>query len=131
MAKRKSNVVRLRHMLDATLKALRFIKHKSRPDVDSDDQLLLALVRLIEIIGEAANKITPELQLRYKEVPWGEIIGTRNRLIHAYDEIDVDILWQIVSNDLPPLAEKLQNIISIEERNEQQNLFDNSSNSYV
>ncbi len=125
MGKRKSDVIRLRHMFDATLKAVRFSKDKSRSDFNSDEQLILALVRLIEIIGEAAGKVSEELTLRYSEIPWRKIIGTRNRLIHAYDDVDIDILWQIVTTDLPTLAVSLQRILTIEEQNEQQNLFDN------
>ena len=125
MGKRKSDVIRLRHMFDATLKAVRFSKDKSRSDFNSDEQLILALVRLIEIIGEAACKVSEELTLRYSEIPWRKIIGTRNRLIHAYDDVDIDILWQIVTTDLPTLAVSLQRILTIEEQNEQQNLFDN------
>jgi uncharacterized protein with HEPN domain len=117
MPRIKSNVIRLRHMLDACQKALRFTRGKLRKDLDDDEQLTLALVRLIEILGEAAAKVTPDVQVRYTSIPWKEIIGTRNRLIHGYEDVNLDILWQIISSDLPPLENELQAIIKKEERN--------------
>ncbi len=123
MPKTKSDVVRLRHMLDAAQKALTFIQGRNRQDLDTNEQLALALVRLIEIMGEAASKVSKEVKERHQLVPWPDIIATRNKLIHAYDQVDLNMLWEIVSIDLLPLKENLQTIISIEEINEQQKLF--------
>jgi len=66
---------------------------------------------LLEILGEAANRIPREEQARYPEIPWPQIIGLRNRLIHGYDSIDFDIMWQIVTIDLPPLVATLEKIV--------------------
>lgn len=105
----------MKHMLDAAAKAVSFIKNKCREDLDHDDLLSLALTRLVEVLGEAATKITPETQQKYNRIPWRQIIGTRNRLIHGYGDVNLDILWQIASRDLPLLIEQLQTAISQEE----------------
>jgi len=81
---------------------------RKRADLDSDRQFSLALVRLLEIIGEAANRVRDDQRARIPQVPWAQIVGMRNRLIHGYDEVDFDILWQIVSHDLPKLIEVLE-----------------------
>ena len=72
----------------------------------------LALVRLLEVIGEAAGRIPKEEQESHSEIPWAEITGLRNRLIHGYDSVDMDILWQIIQFDLPPLITALEAIIA-------------------
>ena len=119
----KRDIIRMRHMLDAALKATLFTKGKSRNDLNSNEQLSLALVRLVEILGEAAAKVSSNIQQRYADIPWRQIIGTRNRLIHGYEDVNLDILWQIITHDLPPLTKMLQSAIESEEQNEQQKLF--------
>jgi uncharacterized protein with HEPN domain len=119
----KSDVVRLRHMLDAAEKAIRFTRGKKRQDLDSDEQLSLAVVRLIEIAGEAAAKISADVQSRNPSIPWKDVIGTRNRLIHGYEEVDLDIVWQIVSADLPRLVPDLRETIKKEGGQTQRQLY--------
>ena len=101
-------------MLDHSLEAVSLIKDKTRADLDSDRVLNLALVRLLEIIGEAANRVPKEEWVHYPAIPWSQIVSLRNRLIHGYDSVDFDILWQILKNDLPPLISALQDIVSSE-----------------
>ncbi len=81
---------------------------RKRADLDSDRQFNLALVRLLEIVGEAANRIPEDQRASIPEVPWPQIVGLRNRLIHGYDEVDFDILWHIVRHDLPKLIKALE-----------------------
>lgn len=95
-------------MLDHAREAVEMAKAHKRADLDSDRQFNLALVRLLEIVGEAANRVPEDLRARLPGVPWSQIVGLRNRLIHGYDEVDFDILWQIVSEDLPGLIQALQ-----------------------
>ncbi len=102
---------RLHHMLDAARKAVEFSKGKDRGSLDSDEQLLLSLTRLLEIIGEAAKNISLDLRIRQPEIPWKDIAGTRDRLSHGYFDVDYDIVWNIVSNDLPFLISKLEKIV--------------------
>ncbi len=100
--------VRLLHMLDAAQEAMLFSQGRSRADLDSDRMLVLALVKEIEIIGEAANQVTETTRSRYPLIPWIDIVGMRNRLVHAYFDINLDILWQTVQHDLPSLIVELQ-----------------------
>lgn len=85
---------------------------RKRADLDRDRQFNLALVRLIEIVGEAASRVPEPERARMGEVPWPQIVSLRNRLIHGYDEVDFDILWQIVTHDLPRLIEALDKRIA-------------------
>lgn len=104
--------VSLLQMRDAAHEALAMTQVKLRADLDKDRMFSLAIVRLLEILGEAANRISRDEQSRYPRIPWTQIIGLRNRLIHAYDQIDHDILWQILTSDLPPLCSELERLVS-------------------
>lgn len=81
---------------------------RTREDLDEDRQLNLSLVRLLEIVGEAANRLPEDERARYPGVQWQDIVDLRNRLIHGYDAVDFDILWQIIEIDLPELIEALE-----------------------
>ena len=70
--------------------------------------LELSLVRLIEIVGEAAARVSLERRTLYPSIPWREVIGMRNRLVHGYDSVDLDVLWDTVELDLPPLIIELE-----------------------
>ena len=94
-------------MRDHANEAVALVRGRSRSDLDSDRLLALALVRLLEIIGEAAGRVPTDEQARRPGVPWPAIVGLRNRLIHGYDNIDHDIVWQIVTTDLPALVVEL------------------------
>jgi len=100
--------VRLRHMLDHAKEAVSMAQGRVRGDLDTDRKLNLSLVRLLEIVGEAAARVPAEERTLYPDIPWPEVVGLRNRLIHGYDSIDFDILWEIVSRDLPPLIAALE-----------------------
>ena len=102
--------IRIKHMLDAAQKAVSYIDGKKLDDLYKDEKLSLALVRLLEIIGEVAKGIGQEARDKYPQVPWKEISGTRDRLIHAYFDVDLNIVWQIISNDLPKLISNLKDI---------------------
>ena len=98
-------------MLDATNEALEFIQGKRRSDLDTDRKLVLSLVKELEIIGEAAGKVSPEIRTQYGAIPWQDISGMRNRLIHAYFDIDLDVVWSTVTKDLPLLKTELETIL--------------------
>jgi uncharacterized protein with HEPN domain len=95
-------------MLDAVLEVIEFTHNKKRSDLDSDRKLKHALVRLLEIIGEAAAGISSDTKQECPDIPWKEMIGMRNRLIHGYFDVDLDIVWQTVSKDIPPLKPLLE-----------------------
>jgi uncharacterized protein with HEPN domain len=105
------------HMLDAAREALSFARDKTRGDLDSERMLVLSIVKAIEIIGEAASKVTQEARDAYTELPWANIIAMRNRLIHVYFDIDLDRVWDTVTDDLPPLIGSLEKIILREDKN--------------
>ncbi len=96
-------LIRLQDMLDHACEATTLVHDRTRAALNIDRVLSLALVRLLEIVGEAANRIPAEVQDRYPEIPLREIIGLRNRLIHGYGAIDLDIVWRIITADLPAL----------------------------
>ena len=87
------DVVRLRHMLESAQEASTLIHGRRRAELDANHMLELALTRLLEIVGEAANRVSEDMQQRHPEVPWRQIVGLRHRLIHGYDAVDLDILW--------------------------------------
>jgi uncharacterized protein with HEPN domain len=101
----------LRHMLDAARKAASLVKGKGRAVLDSDETLGLAIVRLLEILGEAARGVSQEFQDSHLQIAWKEMIGARNHLIHGYYEVDYDIVWQILTDDLPLLIKELEKIV--------------------
>ncbi len=108
----KDDRVLLRHMLDAAEEIMAFTQGRKRSDLNDNRLLVLALVKDIEIIGEAAYQTSEETRAKLPELPWEDIIGMRHRLVHAYFDINLDILWQTVQNDLPPLAERLRAYLS-------------------
>ncbi|MDP2720111.1 MAG: DUF86 domain-containing protein [Dehalococcoidia bacterium] len=112
--KRPDDKVRLRHMLDAAHTAEEFARGRSRDELSSDRMLNLSLTRLLEILGEAAKGISRDLRNRFPEVPWNSVAGTRDVLTHDYFDVDLDIVWHIVTEDLPPLIRHLEEIISQE-----------------
>jgi len=103
--------IRLQHMLDATKEALEFVQGMQRADLDRNRMLVLSLVKELEIIGEAASKVSAELRSQHGAIPWLDISGMRNRLIHAYFDIDLDVVWTTVTKDLPLLKTELEKIV--------------------
>ncbi len=99
-------------MVDAANEALSFVAQKSRSDLAMDRALTLALVKAMEIVGEAASKVSPELRSQSPEIPWADIVAMRNRLIHGYFDVNLDIVWQTVTVELPPLLRQLQEILA-------------------
>ena len=111
----RHDLIRLRHMLDAAQEAITFATGKTRKDLDIDRILALAIIKSIEIIGEAASKVTDEFRSDNRVIPWEDIINMRHRLTHAYFDINLDIVWQTVRADLPELIKELEGIIPPEE----------------
>jgi len=105
------DVIRLRHMLDSAREAAEFADGKLRSDLDDDRMLLLAIIKSIEIIGEAASKVSDTCRAEYDNIPWRDIIGMRNRLSHGYYDLNLDIVWETVQSDLPNIINSLNQII--------------------
>ena len=87
------------------------LKDKSKEDFEGDRQLILSLIKEVEIIGEAANKISSDFRSEHSQIPWYIIVRTRNRLIHGYFDIDTNIVWRTITEELPPLIDELEKII--------------------
>jgi uncharacterized protein with HEPN domain len=98
-------------MIDYAQKATAISRGRKRADLEEDLTFNLALTRAVEVIGEAADRVPREMQENYPEIAWAEIIGMRNRLIHGYDDVDVDFLWGVVQNDLPKLVGQLKRML--------------------
>lgn len=110
MTRRDPNVP-LRHMLDHAREAVALTRGKTEAEVAAGRVLSLALVRLLEIIGEAANRVAPQARGLHPDIPWRQIVSLRHRLIHGYDTVNFAILWQIITTDLPPLITILEAIL--------------------
>ncbi|MBI2833385.1 MAG: DUF86 domain-containing protein [Acidobacteria bacterium] len=105
------DLVYVGHMLDMARKAVGKTQGISRADYDVDENLRLALTHLIQVIGEAARHVPREFCDEHPEVPWADIIGMRHKVVHDYLGVDEDIVWQVVTVDLPKLAAALERIV--------------------
>lgn len=108
---RHRDEVYLAHMRDFAMTAGEISEGKNRAQLDTDKILRYALLHLVTILGEAASKVSSEFRITHKEIPWGSIIGTRNRLVHGYDVVDLDMLWETVEKDIPQLLLGLNAIL--------------------
>jgi uncharacterized protein with HEPN domain len=99
-------------MLEAAKKAVQLAKGSSRADLESNEMLTLALTRLLEIIGEAARAVTEGTRQRGSTIAWKQICGTRDRLIHGYFDVDLNVIWAILTNDLPLLIVSLERLLA-------------------
>lgn len=109
---RDDDRIRLQHMIEAAESALQFVSGRVRSDLDTDRMLLFAVVRAVEIIGEAASKVSAETRTLHGDIPWNAIIGMRNRLVHAYFEINTNVVWVAVTDEIPALLPRLQALVS-------------------
>jgi uncharacterized protein with HEPN domain len=109
---KKDNLVYIDDVLSAIKKINRFCKNIKKDSFMKNDLLIDAVVRNLEIIGEASSKLSASFRKKHGEVEWRKIIGMRNRIIHAYDTVNFEIVWNVVKKDLPSLKEKLKKIIS-------------------
>lgn len=110
----KSDLIRLKHMLDAAQSCLEFSAGKDIEDFKEDQMLAFSTIRALEILGEAAANVSLQFRKKHAQIPWKEIIGMRNRLIHAYFDIDYHIVWSAVSKELPTLTKELKEILDKE-----------------
>ena len=107
---RDDDAIRIRHMLDAAREAIGFASGRTSEEL-AQDRMLLSLVKCVEILGEAASKVTDATRESLPEIPWSDIISMRNRLIHGYFDIDTTIVWKTVTIELPPLEHALEKVL--------------------
>lgn len=103
--------VLLRDMLDHARRAIAASRGRTREDLERDDLLAAGLERFIEVVGEAASKVSPETRRELPGIPWREIVGMRNRLVHGYASVDHDITWNVTVVDLPALVAALEEAV--------------------
>jgi uncharacterized protein with HEPN domain len=111
---RRDDATLLRDMIAGARSAVGDIQGKDRDSLGADHVRGLGLIKCVEIVGEAAGRVSPELKERHPAIPWGRIVGMRNRLVHGYFEIDYDQVWATLTEDLPPLIERLESILAEE-----------------
>jgi len=104
--------IRIVHILEAAKESISFAAGKSRINFDTDRQLQMAVVREIEIIGEAAGKVSEETRKKYPEILWLQISNMRNHLAHVYFDIDLDVVWDTLHRNLPLLIKQIEKILS-------------------
>lgn len=106
------DLIRLKHMLDSAQAVLSFIKGEKRSSLNTNRLLVSGIIRELEILGEAAGKVSQKTRDLFPELPWKQLIGMRNRLIHAYFDVDHDVIWKTAKNYLPSFARQLKKIIN-------------------
>jgi uncharacterized protein with HEPN domain len=108
---RPDDSVYLGHMLDMSRKATEKVAGLSRLDYDADENLRLALAHLVQVTGEAARRVSTELREAHPEIPWADIVGMRSKIVHDYMNVDEDIVWEVVTRDLPALVAALEKLV--------------------
>lgn len=103
--------LRLHHVRDAANRAVNFVEGRTQDDLANDTQFEYAVLHALQIIGEAASKITVETRQQYHEIQWKQIVGIRQRIVHDYDAVKYDVIWNTVVDDLPPLIRQLDAIL--------------------
>jgi uncharacterized protein with HEPN domain len=106
------DLVYVGHMLDMAKKAVGKSAGLSHDAFDADENLRLALTHLVQVIGEAGRRVSPDFSGQHPEIPWQEIVGMRHKVVHDYLGVDEDIVWQVVTEDLPPLVILLEKILA-------------------
>lgn len=114
MSKKRSDIDYLRDILDAIASTEEYLHDYDYDTFFSDNRTRDAVIRNLEIIGEAVKKLSPAIRSKYSEVPWRSVAGLRDVLIHDYFGVDYEDIWEIVSTDLKELKQQIQAVISQE-----------------
>lgn len=103
--------VRLLHMVEAAENAVAFVTGMTRAELERDRKTMFAVIRCVEIIGEAASRISDATRASAPDIPWTAIVGMRNRLVHAYFDVDTDVVWNTATVELPGLKDRLKTLL--------------------
>jgi uncharacterized protein with HEPN domain len=109
---KENDRIRIQHIIDAAQEALSFVRNTDQENFSNNRMMILSVIKEIEIIGEAVSKISDETKSKYYDIPWKDIVGMRNRLIHGYFEADVKLVWNTTKINLPPLVSSLEAILA-------------------
>ena len=107
----KDDLVYLGHMLDTARTIFKKTSGIDRVQYDGDENLRLALTHLLQVVGEAASRVSHDVRKEYPDIEWTAIIGMRQKVVHDYMNVDEDIVWETANRDIPPLIEQLQAIV--------------------
>jgi len=110
----KDDVIRLKHMLEFAQEAVQGAQGHKRSDLDEDHVWTMGLVKFIEVVGEAAAHVSEATRSQIPQIPWAKIVGMRHRLVHVYFQVDLDLVWDTLTLDLPPLIAELEKILEKE-----------------
>lgn len=108
----KSDLPYLQHILDAISKIEEYLKGETHEKFLKDSKTQYAVVRALEIMGEATKRLSDEVKQRYPDIPWAKVAGTRDRLIHAYFDVDVEEVWRTVKRDIPQLKNTVEKAVA-------------------
>jgi uncharacterized protein with HEPN domain len=108
---KKDNLVYIRHMLDIARSAVAKVEGIDRSTFEQDENLRLAVVHLIQTVGEAAARVSGEFRTAHADIPWQIIVGMRHRIIHDYIDVNYDLVWGVATIDLPALIPQLEAIV--------------------
>jgi uncharacterized protein with HEPN domain len=112
MSHRRVYLDYIRDMIENAEKALLFVSEMNFEEFSQDEKTIYAVVRAIEVIGESARNVPEDLRNTYSEIPWREITGTRDKLIHEYFGVNLNVVWRTVKEDLPALVTQLTILLS-------------------
>jgi uncharacterized protein with HEPN domain len=112
---KKDDTVYLGNILDLATKVRQRVDGVSRDAYDDDEDLRLALAHLVQMIGEAARRVSPAFQAQHPEIPWRDMVGMRHRIVHDYMDVDYDIVWDVATVDLAELVAKIRPLVPTEE----------------
>lgn len=104
--------LKLHHIIDATQHLLDFTNGVSKGDFVVDYEKQSAVIRQLEVIGEAASNLTTRFTQQHREIDWPKVIGMRHKMIHDYFDVDVDIVWTTAVDDVPPLKVAVEKILN-------------------
>lgn len=99
-------------MLETAARLRALARERSRHDLDTDDVARLAMLHLIQRLGEGASRLSADFRAAHPEFPWGEMIGMRNRIVHAYDDLDPDIIWHVATEDIEAVIAALERVLA-------------------
>jgi len=116
---KKNNLVYLKHVLDAISQIAKYTKNISYKDFVSNQMIQDAVIRQVEIIGEATKNLSKKIKEKYKDIPWRKMAGMRDKLVHGYFGVDLEAVWEAVEKDIPALRKRIKSIIGKEEKYEQ------------